>query len=132
MSNYFNINSDEIMYKMCEIKLSDYVALSDHFELYSPQLWTFSMHVMGWTSIVTFFIFCIMGETTIGTTYHPNTHLSISDLATDNAYNQSVIISGLEITAGSWSFSDQFQHLANQNPFWSTKFPVHFQWDSNQ
>ena len=28
----------------------------------------------------------------------------------------------------SWPFSKQFQHLADQNPFWSAKFPVHFQW----
>ena len=34
----------------------------------------------------------------------------------------------LEITVGHWPFSDQFQHLADQNPFWSAKFPVHFQW----
>ena len=32
----------------------------------------------------------------------------------------------LEITVGHWPFSDQFQHLANQNPFWSAKFPMHF------
>ena len=35
----------------------------------------------------------------------------------------------LEITVGHLLFSDQFQHLADQNPFWSTKFPVHFQWN---
>ena len=35
----------------------------------------------------------------------------------------------LEITVGHWPFSDQFQHLADQNPFWSAKFTVHFQWD---
>ena len=34
----------------------------------------------------------------------------------------------LEITVGHWLFSDQFQHLANQNPFWLAKFAVHFQW----
>ena len=34
----------------------------------------------------------------------------------------------LEITVSHWPFSDQFQHLADQNPFWSTKFPVRFQW----
>ena len=33
----------------------------------------------------------------------------------------------LEITVGHWPFSDQFQHLADQNPFWSAKFTVHFQ-----
>ena len=33
-----------------------------------------------------------------------------------------------EIIVGHWPFSDQFQHLADQNPFWSAKFPVHFQW----
>ena len=38
----------------------------------------------------------------------------------------------LEIAAGHWPFSDQFQHLADQNPCWSAKFTVHFQWDSNQ
>jgi len=32
----------------------------------------------------------------------------------------------------SWPFSDQFQHLADQNPFWSANFTVHFQWDDNQ
>ena len=31
-----------------------------------------------------------------------------------------------------WPFSKQFQHLADQNPFWSAKFTVHFQWDRNQ
>ena len=38
----------------------------------------------------------------------------------------------LEITVGHWPLSDQFQHLADQNPFWSAIFPVHFQWNSNQ
>ena len=38
----------------------------------------------------------------------------------------------LEITVGYWPFSNQFHHLANQNPLWSAKFPVHYQWDSNQ
>ena len=38
----------------------------------------------------------------------------------------------LEITVSHWPFSDQFQHLADQNPFWSAIFPVHFQWDNNQ
>ena len=42
------------------------------------------------------------------------------------------IIPVLEITVGNWPFSDQFQHLANQNTFWSAKIPVHFQWDNNQ
>ena len=32
----------------------------------------------------------------------------------------------LEITVGHWPFSDQFQHLADQNPFWSAKVTVHF------
>ena len=32
----------------------------------------------------------------------------------------------LEIAAGHWPFFDQFQHLANQNGFWWTKFSVHF------
>ena len=31
----------------------------------------------------------------------------------------------LEITVGHWQFSDQ-------SPIWLAKFPVHFQWDSNQ
>ena len=34
----------------------------------------------------------------------------------------------LEITVSHWPFSDQFQHLANQNPFWLAKSAVHFQW----
>jgi len=38
----------------------------------------------------------------------------------------------LEITAGHWPFSNQFQHLADQTPFWSANFTVHFQWDENQ
>ena len=38
----------------------------------------------------------------------------------------------LEITVGHWPFSDQFQHLADQNPFWSAKFIMHFQWDNLQ
>jgi len=38
----------------------------------------------------------------------------------------------LEITVGHWPFSNKFQHLANQNPFWSANFTVHFQWDGNQ
>ena len=38
----------------------------------------------------------------------------------------------LETTAGHWPLSSQFQHLADQNPFQSAKFTVHFQWDSNQ
>ena len=40
-------------------------------------------------------------------------------------------VSVLEITVGHWPFSDQFQHLADQNPFWLAKFTVHFQWDGN-
>ena len=42
------------------------------------------------------------------------------------------IVAVLEIAAGHWPFSDQFQHLADQNSFWSAKFTVHFLWDSNQ
>ena len=39
----------------------------------------------------------------------------------------------LEVSARNNSlFSDQFQHLANQNPFCLSIFPVHFQWNSNQ
>ena len=48
-----------------------------------------------------------------------------------HSYNE-FSIPVLEIAAGHWPFSDQFQHLANQNPFWSAKFTVHFQWDGNQ
>ena len=32
----------------------------------------------------------------------------------------------LEIAAIHWPFSDQFQHLADQNPFWLAKFTVNF------
>jgi len=32
----------------------------------------------------------------------------------------------LEITVGHWPFSNQFQHLADQNPFWLANFTVHF------
>jgi len=38
----------------------------------------------------------------------------------------------LEITVDHWPFSNQFQHLADQNLFWSANFTVHFQWDGNQ
>ena len=38
----------------------------------------------------------------------------------------------LEIAAGHWPFSDQFQHLANQNPSRLAKFTVHFQWNNLQ
>jgi len=38
----------------------------------------------------------------------------------------------LEITVSHWLFSDQFQHLTDQNPFWSANFTIHFQWDGNQ
>ena len=34
----------------------------------------------------------------------------------------------LEITVGQWPFFNLFQHLADQNPFWSATFPVQFQW----
>ena len=37
----------------------------------------------------------------------------------------------IEITIDHWPFSEEFQRLANQNPFWSAKLPVYFQWDSN-
>ena len=40
-------------------------------------------------------------------------------------------ITVLELTVDCWPFSDQFQHLANQNQFWLGIFPVHSQWDSN-
>ena len=32
----------------------------------------------------------------------------------------------LEITIDHWSFSDQLQYLADQNPFWSAKFTCTF------
>ena len=32
----------------------------------------------------------------------------------------------LEITVGHWPFFKQFQHLADQNPLWLAKVPVHF------
>ena len=40
------------------------------------------------------------------------------------------IIAVLEIiiTVDNWPFSNQSQHLVDQTPFWSAKFPVHFQW----
>ena len=37
-----------------------------------------------------------------------------------------------KITVSHWPFSDQFQYLADQNLFWSAKFAIHFQWNSNQ
>jgi len=42
------------------------------------------------------------------------------------------IFTVLEITVGHWPFSNQFQHLAEQNLFLSANFTVHFQWDGNQ
>jgi len=42
------------------------------------------------------------------------------------------LFSVVEITVGHWPFSDQFQNLADQNPFWLANFTVHFQWDGNQ
>ena len=33
----------------------------------------------------------------------------------------------LEITVNHWSFSDQFQHLVDEKPFWLAKFTVNFQ-----
>ena len=41
------------------------------------------------------------------------------------AFNQ--VNTVLEITVGHRPFSDQFQYLADQNPFWSALFLVHFQ-----
>ena len=38
----------------------------------------------------------------------------------------------VEITVNHWSFSNQFQHLANQNSFWSAILPVHFPLYSSQ
>ena len=46
--------------------------------------------------------------------------------------NSAIIGTVLEIAAGHWPFSDQFQHLANQNSFWPAKFTVHFQWEGHQ
>ena len=34
----------------------------------------------------------------------------------------------LEITVHHWTFSNQFQHLGDQNPFLSAIFPVLFNW----
>ena len=42
------------------------------------------------------------------------------------------MITMLEIKVGLRPFSYQFQYLANQNPFYSAKFTLHFQWDGNQ
>ena len=42
--------------------------------------------------------------------------------------SSTLTVTVLEITVGHWPFSNQFQHLANQNSFWSA---VHFQWDNN-
>ena len=50
----------------------------------------------------------------------------IDEIASGSSYKTGSAI--LETTAGHWPFSNQFQHLADQNPFWSAKFTVHFQW----
>ena len=50
----------------------------------------------------------------------------------DNMLPRNITLSVLETTAGHWPFSQQFQHLANQNLFWLAKFTVHFQWEGNQ
>lgn len=42
-------------------------------------------------STVTFFTFCRSGETTVSSTYDPNSHLSLSDLSADRAANPTVI-----------------------------------------
>ena len=50
--------------------------------------------IMLWAaSLTTFFSFCRLGEITVEneTKYDPNTHLSFSDLAVDNAATPSVI-----------------------------------------
>ena len=52
---------------------------------------TFNSTMLWAASTVTFFSFCRSGETTVGSTYDPNTHLSISDLAVDNAQNPSIV-----------------------------------------
>jgi len=49
----------------------------------------------------------------------------LSDSFTDSIVS-SYNIAVLEITVGHWPFSNQFQHLADQNPFWSANFTVHF------
>ena len=41
-------------------------------------------------------------------------------------------MSVLEIATGHRPFSDQFQHMADQNLFWSAKLTVHFQWELNK
>ena len=40
-------------------------------------------------------------------------------------------IAVLEITVGHLLFSDQLQHLADQNSLRLAIFPVHLQWDKN-
>jgi len=35
----------------------------------------------------------------------------------------------LKIIVGHWPFFNEFQHLADQNPFWLANFTVHFQWN---
>jgi len=35
-------------------------------------------------------------------------------------------IAVVDIKVGHWPFSDQLQHLADQNPFWLVNFTVHF------
>ena len=54
----------------------------------------------------------------------PEVPLLSTPTANHYSYNIQTV---LEITVGHWPFSDQFQHLADQNPFWSAKFTVNFQ-----
>jgi len=52
---------------------------------------------------------------------------------TTNYYNMVVMpITLYSARNKSWPFSNQFQHLADQNPLWLANFTVHFQWDGNQ
>ena len=54
-------------------------------------------------------------------------------------YSKCTLIINLHVATNSarncsWQLAifQQFQHLAGQNLIWLAKFPVHFQWDSNQ
>ena len=58
--------------------------------------------------------------------------VSVTENVTDYFSDMIMDNTVLEITVGHQPFSDQFQHLADQNPFLTAIFPVHFQWNSNQ
>jgi len=62
---------------------------------------------------------------------HSKTH-TVHDSDVPIGSNIGYQFSVLEITVGHWPFSNQFQHLTDQNPFWSANFSAHFQWDGNQ